>query len=242
MPQKIHGGYYIKARRIKDSGIAHAPPCVREIWDYLLREACHKDVKYAGFKMERGQLFKSYREIRDDLSWHVGYRKERYSENQMKKGMKYLMKELMISTMKEPRGVLITIHNYDYFQNPKNYEGTNEGTNEGTKKEPRRNRNGPSINKNDKNDKKKREGGNGFKPPKLDEVVAYCKKRKNNINPKVFIDWNQSKGWMIGKNKMKDWEAAIRTWEQRNKDEILKNQVDEIPYHDPKYNTAGRTD
>ena len=90
--------------------------------------------------------------------------------------------------------------------------------------------------KKEKKEKKEknREGGNNtpqrFIPPKLEEVEDYCKGRKNNINPKVFIDWNQSKGWMIGKNKMKDWKAAIRTWEQRNKDEILKNQVDEPPY------------
>ena len=58
-----------------------------------------------------------------------------------------------------------------------------------------------------------------FKPPTLKEVQDYCQTRKNNINPEVFIDWNTAKGWMIGKNKMKDWRAAIRTWEQRAKAE-----------------------
>jgi len=152
--KRIKGGYYLKARCIRESAIAHSSPCVRELWDYLLREANHRDVKYDGFVIKRGQLFKSYRQIRDDLSWHVGYRKQRYSENQMKKGMKHLAKELMITTTKKPRGVLITISNYDYFQNPENYEGTNEGTNEGTTKEPRRNQRGTPINKNEKNEKK----------------------------------------------------------------------------------------
>lgn len=55
-----------------------------------------------------------------------------------------------------------------------------------------------------------------FKKPNLDEVKEYCKERKNNINAEQFIDYYESKGWMIGKNKMKDWKAAIRTWE-RNK-------------------------
>ena len=65
---KIHGGYFIKARQIKNSFIAHASPCVREIWDYLLREANHSDEKYNGFVVKRGQLFRNYREIREDLS------------------------------------------------------------------------------------------------------------------------------------------------------------------------------
>ena len=53
-------------------------------------------------------------------------------------------------------------------------------------------------------------------PPSLEEVFTYCKDRKNGINAEAFINHYQAKGWMIGKNKMKDWRAAIRTWEQRN--------------------------
>ena len=55
-----------------------------------------------------------------------------------------------------------------------------------------------------------------FKPPTLDEVKEYCWERNNGIDAQSFIDFYSSKGWMIGKNKMKDWKAAIRTWEQRN--------------------------
>lgn len=55
-----------------------------------------------------------------------------------------------------------------------------------------------------------------FIPPTIDEVSVYCKERKNGIDAQSFINFYQSKGWMIGKNKMKDWRAAVRTWE-RNK-------------------------
>ena len=51
-------------------------------------------------------------------------------------------------------------------------------------------------------------------PPDINDVRAYCNLRKNNINPDVWYDYYQSKGWMIGKSKMKDWQAAIRTWER----------------------------
>lgn len=53
-----------------------------------------------------------------------------------------------------------------------------------------------------------------FKPPSVDDVRAYCAERGNNVDPQSFVDFYESKGWMIGKNKMKDWKAAVRTWER----------------------------
>jgi len=53
-----------------------------------------------------------------------------------------------------------------------------------------------------------------FLPPSVQEVAAYCTERKNGINAEQFRDYYESKGWMIGKNKMKDWRAAVRTWEK----------------------------
>ena len=56
-------------------------------------------------------------------------------------------------------------------------------------------------------------------PPSLEMVKDYCDQRKNKIDPQAFISFYQSKGWMIGKNKMKDWQACIRTWETKDKQE-----------------------
>jgi len=56
-----------------------------------------------------------------------------------------------------------------------------------------------------------------FKKPTLDEVKNYCILRKNNIDSEAFIDFYESKDWLIGKNKMKDWKACVRTWENREK-------------------------
>ena len=58
-----------------------------------------------------------------------------------------------------------------------------------------------------------------FYPPTIDEVKQYCEERKNNIDPMAFIDFYSSKGWMIGKNRMKDWKAAVRTWERKRKEQ-----------------------
>lgn len=50
-------------------------------------------------------------------------------------------------------------------------------------------------------------------PPTLEAVREYCKERRNSVDPEKFYDFYASKGWMVGKNKMKDWKAAVRTWE-----------------------------
>lgn len=56
-----------------------------------------------------------------------------------------------------------------------------------------------------------------FSPPSLQEVQEYCKERGNNIDAESFIDFYESKGWMVGSSKMKNWKAAVRTWENREK-------------------------
>jgi hypothetical protein len=55
-----------------------------------------------------------------------------------------------------------------------------------------------------------------FKKPTLIEVEEYCKERNNEVDPQKFIDFYESKGWLVGKSPMKDWKACIRTWEQRS--------------------------
>lgn len=54
-------------------------------------------------------------------------------------------------------------------------------------------------------------------PPTFEMVDAYCRERDNGIDAQKFIDFYESKGWLIGKTKMKNWKAAVRTWEQKDK-------------------------
>lgn len=58
-----------------------------------------------------------------------------------------------------------------------------------------------------------------FIVPLFAEVEAYCKKRSNKVNPLKFYNFYESKGWMIGKNKMKNWQAAVRTWEMSTRNQ-----------------------
>ena len=58
-----------------------------------------------------------------------------------------------------------------------------------------------------------------FSPPSVSDVEAYCRERRNDVDPQRFVDFYASKGWKVGSQPMKDWKAAVRTWEQRGKDE-----------------------
>jgi hypothetical protein len=55
-----------------------------------------------------------------------------------------------------------------------------------------------------------------FIQPSLEEVKAYCSERSKGVDPEQWYDHYQSNGWMVGKTHMKDWKAAVRTWERRN--------------------------
>jgi hypothetical protein len=57
-------------------------------------------------------------------------------------------------------------------------------------------------------------------PPDIAAVKAYCAERKNHIDTQKWYDFYESKGWMIGKNRMKDWKASIRLWEKEGRNGI----------------------
>ena len=65
----------------------------------------------------------------------------------------------------------------------------------------------------------------GFTPPTIEQVSIYCLERNNGVDANKFVDFYTSKGWTVGKNKMKDWQACIRTWEKPRQQGIRKTNV-----------------
>lgn len=63
-----------------------------------------------------------------------------------------------------------------------------------------------------------------FVPPTLEEVEAYCNERNNNVDPEGFIAFYESKGWMVGKNKMKSWKGAVITFEKNQPGYVSKRE------------------
>lgn len=61
-------------------------------------------------------------------------------------------------------------------------------------------------------------GSSRFQKPSLEEIRQYCISRGNQVDPEQFFNFYESKGWMVGRSHMKDWMAAVRTWEKREKE------------------------
>lgn len=123
---KIKGGYILKPRCIKESAIQAAPPAIREMFDWLVMECNHKEKKVDSTIIKRGQCIRRYKDIQEGLHWKVGWRKMQYSKNTCETAMRWLKNNTMIHTKKTTRGILITILNYEHYQNPKNYETYHE--------------------------------------------------------------------------------------------------------------------
>lgn len=78
-----------------------------------------------------------------------------------------------------------------------------------------------------KDTKVSKEKAKRFIPPTIEEVKAYCKEKAYNVDANRFVDFYESKGWMVGKNKMKDWKAAVRTWARKDMKVDIKLQNQE---------------
>lgn len=74
------------------------------------------------------------------------------------------------------------------------------------------------------NKRNNKRNNKGFVPPTLADVATYCAERHNSVDPEKFISYYESNGWMVGRNKMKDWRAAVRTWERNQRPEKSQNK------------------
>lgn len=93
----------------------------------------------------------------------------------------------------------------------------------------------PNNNTNNKTDNKEYVGvqdappkKEAFKKPTLEEVQAYCEERHNGVDAERFFNYYESVGWRVGKNPMKDWRAAVRTWERSTPKRERRSDLDDI--------------
>ena len=66
-----------------------------------------------------------------------------------------------------------------------------------------------------------------FVPPSVEDVRVYCLERNNRVDADAFVSFYESNGWRVGKNPMKDWKAAVRTWEKRT-NELHANALNTV--------------
>lgn len=190
----IRGGYILQPRKFCDSSVAKMPPATREVWLYLLRKVNYCDNPRSGLK--RGTGFFTYQQIMDDLCWYAGYRKITYTKNDIAKSLRRLRESSTIDTTKETRGVIVTVCNYEFYQEPKNYEGHTESIT----KAPRKVRSASTIQeegyKNKKKEKKEsvsvplKDGS--FFSPDLEEYELWVKTYSCNVDEELgkLVVWN----------------------------------------------------
>ncbi|RJR47691.1 MAG: hypothetical protein C4576_09145 [Desulfobacteraceae bacterium] len=128
MTEKIPGGFIILARKLLHSEIIEKPPLFLKLFIWMLLQASHKDHG----DLKRGQFFTSLAKIQKAMAHKVGYRTVKPTIKEIRGITKYLMKVHMVVTMKVTHGLIITILNYDLYQDWENYEGHNEGHHEGS--------------------------------------------------------------------------------------------------------------
>ena len=169
---------------------------------YMLLKANHKDGKWQGIEVKRGQFISSLGNISNATGISV---------QTIRTILKKLEKTNEIELKSTSQFTIVTISKYECYQDE------NDETNKPLTNHQQATNKQLTTNKNDKKERML------FIVPSLQEVSAYCQERNNNVDSQKFFDFYESKGWMVGKNKMKDWKAAVRTWEDKSK----SNQVEE---------------
>lgn len=153
-------GYILLSKGIQNSDIWSKPPLYVKVWMYLLINAQYSD--YGNLK--RGQLFTSIPEIQKACSYKVGYRTETPSRKEIwgilewlrnphEEDTKGTRRGTMIETTKVTHGLIVTICNYNAYQDFKTYESNAEGNNERTMKRTRREQQGNNIKNKNKTNK-----------------------------------------------------------------------------------------
>lgn len=122
----IHGGYILKARKMLESDLMNKPPLWSKLWDWMLLRAEWRTCA----KLERGQFITSVDEMREAMSWLVGYRRVTPTKDEIRSAYEGFAKAAMVTTTKTTRGMIVTITNYDTYQRPENYEARDETRNE----------------------------------------------------------------------------------------------------------------
>ncbi|MEI6831309.1 MAG: hypothetical protein WCK61_01230 [Candidatus Omnitrophota bacterium] len=148
----IAGGYILLARRLLDSNVMMGAPILLKLWVWFLLKANHLPYK----NIERGQVFTTIEGMREACAYKIGYRVVRPSKDQIRSAYEALTKATMITTAKTTRGLIVSICNYDYYQNPKNYETHNEKATKTLRSQSTPHTIYKNV-KNDNNDKKEKD-------------------------------------------------------------------------------------
>lgn len=178
---------------------------------HLLFLACYEPCYFKGVHLEPGQAVSSIRQIATDTGLTV---------KQVRTAINHLKETQEVAQSPYGKFSVFTVNNYNDYQCTGTDEGkqrAQEGHSEGTLPNIKKNK---EVKNTPYNPSQGDEGvpvSKRFVPPTPEEVSTYCRERNNGIDGSEFCDFYTSKGWKVGKNPMKDWKAAVRTWERSRK-------------------------
>ena len=191
---------------------------------HLLLNANWESGNFKGHVIPRGSLVVGRKKLAKELG---------LSEQSIRTALDHLKSTNEITIKTTNKFSIVTIVNWEKYQD-KDEEITNKTANE----QPTINQQLTTIeqynnitNKQIKEKSTKKESPQRkIIPPQIEWVREYCKSRNNNVDPDKFFDFYESKGWKVGKERMKDWEAAIRTWEKDNRSKGFNGLTDTQAY------------
>jgi len=185
-------------------------PNTLALFIYLLLKANYCDRDFQGKMIHRGQIVTSLPKLATGTGLTI---------RQTRTALSHLISTGEVTDESSNQNRIITVVNYDRYQNATDESTGKRQANDRQNDRQTTDESTPSIEyiKNIELHKKDKRIPSVFTPPTVEEVDGYCRSRGNGIGGQEFVDFYESKGWMIGKNKMKDWKAAVRTWENERK-------------------------
>ena len=168
--------------------------------------------------LKRGSMVTSIRYLADRWRW---------SKDKTMHFLNDLEADGTIKKVSDTKRTVLTIVNYEKYQGL----ATSDRTQNGRETDTDRTRNGQTK---ERKEGKRNNNNIIFHPPSVEEVRSYCEEKGYSVDPSQFVDFYESKGWMVGKSKMKDWKASVRTWQRNRKTNQTgkKNTFNDFPQRD----------
>jgi len=205
-------------RKLEDSRVFNDPdPWILKIWVWCMIKARWTEGWKHGRKLNPGQFVCGSRGAAEQLN---------ISHSRLYRGLKTLQDwgQIRLENVKH-QFTVITLCNWEVYQ-PEDDDERNTG--ETPVKHRRNTAETPSLVEEGEALKEGEDGvrarprRKAFVKPTLEEVAAYCRERGNRVDPQAWFDHYESNGWRVGASPMRDWKAAVRTWE-RNEGRFDRN-------------------
>ena len=211
-------GWVPISRQIQDHWLWKDRPFDKaRAWIDLILLANHEETKAPVnneiVTYERGTVTTSITALAERWGW---------SRHKVRDFIDLLKRDSMLTSKRTANRTVIVLENYALYNDL--------GSEKGQQKDSKRTEKGQSADTNNNenklfnnNNNKNARAREGFVAPTLEEVQAYCAERNNSVDAQRFVDYYTANGWMVGRNKMKNWQAAVRTWERQGTAENVRH-------------------